>query len=320
MATFSAPISQAGTVSTWGRSFQYIGDALELELAERSDFLGLGVFGNVYDVAGTGALTLRKRYAGGFGAALTMTAMASETEAITPSGITGNYDDLTVARYGLAHEETWQHAMANEGEVTLQDLAAAIAGSWTSTIRRLHCVSGAAISTAIVDSGSAATITNLLTLVAAFAETEGYQGGATLILHPEQVTDLRGSLRSETASQADLANLTSSQTLGVEGQPLVSASFMGLRILQSWDVQTASSKHQGYAFAPGAFALGIGTPNLAVVPAGLDPVLMPGMGMILTRSGVGAQAFSSVDANAWVGVGRRAVAIAPQFRFATVND
>lgn len=319
MATFTAPISQSGTNSTWGLSFAYLGDALRQEMAERFNVLDTALFGFNGNVSGTGSLTLRRRYHGGVGAALAMTAMASETEAITASSITGNYDDLTVARYGLAFEETWQRALAQNDGVTLDVLAASMADSWVSTVRALTCTSGAAISSAAVDSGAALDLDDWATVVASLGETEGFAGSAVAVLHPEQVTDLKASLRDEPGVYNDAAAFQGSQAL-MPGMALQFANLWGIPVYQSFDVTTASSKWNGFVVGAGAFAFAVGAPSAVNVPSGRDALVLPDLGMIVTRDADGRQAFSSVDGNAWVGVGRVATTLAPQFLIKSVND
>ena len=319
MATFTAPISQAGTVSTWGRSFEYIGDALRQEMAERFNMLDTALFGFRGNVSGTGGLTLRRRYHGGIGAALSMTAMASETEAITASPMTGGYDDLTVARYGLAFEETWQRALAQNDGVTLDVLASSMADSWVSTVRSLTCASGAAISASAVNSSAALDLDDWATVVATLAETEGFEGSAVAVLHPEQCTDLRAALRDEPGVYNDAAAFSGSQML-MPGVALQFADLWGIPVYQSHDVTTASSKWNGFVVGAGAFAFAVGAPTAVNVPAGSQPVVLPDLGMIVTYSADGRQAYSSVDGNAWVGVGRIATTLAPQYLIKSVND
>lgn len=319
MATFPAPISQADTQATFGKSFEYFGDALRQEMTERFNVLDTGLFGGVFNVAGSGSLTVRRRFHGGIGGALPMIAMGSETEAISASSLTGNYDDLTVARYGLAFEETWQRALVQSDGITLDQLAASIADSWVSRLRALACVSGAAISSAAVDSSSALSLNDWATVVATLAETEGFTGQAVAILHPEQVTDLRAGLRAEPGVYNDAASFKPSQTL-MPNVSLQFADLWGIAVYQSFDVTTASSKWNGFVCGGGAFAIGLGAPTGLSIPAGAQPVYMPDMGMVVTRGSNDRQAFSDVTANAWMGIGRVNTALAPQYLIKSQNN
>lgn len=319
MPTFSPPISQAGTVSTWGKSFEFIGDALRQEMAERWDISASGILVPTGRVNGTGSLTLRQRYHGGIGAARTMTAMASETEAISPSTMTGNVWDTTVARYGIAFDETFQRRITQSDGVTLEELAASIADSWISTVRSMVCASGAGISSAAVNSSSAATLDNWATLVAAFSETEGADGQAIAVLHPEQVSDLRAALRDEPGVYNDAQTWQGSQAL-MPGMGLQFPSLWGIPVYQSFDVTTGSSKHNGFVVGRGCFGLAVGDPSAADVPDAFDPQVIAEYGLLIAREANIRQAMQGVTGQSWLGIGRAPATLIPQFRFLTQDN
>lgn len=319
MATFPAPITQADTVGTFGKTFEFFGDALRQEMTERFNVLDTGLFGGVFNVAGSGSLTVRRRYHGGIGGALPMIAMASETEAISASSLTGNYDDLTVARYGLAFEQTWQREMVQSDGITLSQLAASIADSWIARLRVLTCTSGAAISSAAVATDADISLDDWATVVATLAETEGYTGQSVALLHPEQITELRAALRDEPGVYNDAAAFTPSQSL-MPNASLQFADLWGIPVYQSFDITTSASRWNGFVCGRGAFAIGLGAPAGLPIPAGAEPVYMPDMGMVVTRGSNDRQAFSDVTANAWMGIGRVATTLVPQYGIRTRNN
>lgn len=312
MATFSAPFSQAGTVGTWGKTFEFIGDALIQELAEAWDISEAGILVPVGTVNGTGTLTLRQRYHGGIGPALTMAAMASETEAITPSSMTGNVWDTVVARYGLGFDETFQRRIVQSDGVTLDQLAASIAQSWISTVRSLVCTSGASISSSAVDSSAALDLDDWALVVAAFTETEGANGDAVAVLHPEQVTDLRAALRDEPGVYNDGQTWQGTQAI-MPGMGLALPSVWGIPVYQCFDVTTGSSKHNGFVTGRGCFGLAVGDPSVLMLPEALDPQVIAAYGLLIAREVNARQALQGVTANAWLGIGRAPATVVPQF-------
>ena len=111
MATLNAPIRHADSESVLGQDFDYLGLAVLQQLTERFDVLTGPMATFLGDLAGSGSDTLRIRNATGYGYAGSFTAMATETQSITASSITANYDAFTVSRNGIAYESTFQRCV-----------------------------------------------------------------------------------------------------------------------------------------------------------------------------------------------------------------
>lgn len=319
MTAINSPATQAQTVSDWGYSAAFLQPVLLQELAERLNPVVAGLLPKVGDVAGSGSNTLRRRQVGGIGYSTYMAAMATEVAAGSASGFTSTYSDITIGRYHLAYEEAAQRAIVQQDGLTIEALASATVDSYLRTLRRLMCSSATGISTAKGTSGAALDTDDWFALVAAFEETEGYEGQAIAILHPEQLTDLRTSLRSYTGFQFPEPTegqqaLGSAMGLGMGG------SLLGIQIFKSVDVNSSGGDHVGFAFAPGVFGFATGDTSRVPVPMGAEPVALPEWGLLLTKSFAGATTVNRVDANAFVGVGRVNAAVLPQFRVLSIND
>ena len=58
----------------------------------------------------------------------------------------------------------------------------------------------------------------------------------------------------------------------------------------------------------------------AQLPAQFSPVYVPEYGMLVTRSANDAQAYQGVTCNAWLGIGRVAATLVPQYLIKSVDD
>jgi len=314
MTTFSAPIQHTNVYATLGESFTYLGMAVDLELTERLDVQAAGLIVPIGDVAGSGSTTIRKRYVGGLGHARRMTAMASETELITPSGWTGAYDDLAIARYGLADEESFTRAITASDSVTLDNIAGTYADSYLSTLRYLMCVTGATFATDKGPGASAADLADLAALVAGFEETEGVTGPINFVIAPNVLTDMRAAWANYTGAQPPGPTDGIQSLLGDGGMQLV-GNWWGLNVYKCHDVTTSGGQYKCFAYMQGAIGFGVGsTARIPVMPGNLV-TRVENRGIIITGATAGGQATNRRDANAFFGVAKRAAAVSAQFLF-----
>ena len=316
MPTLNSPILAADAEAPLGHSFAFLGNAVLQELAEQADLLSGPLFSFVGDVAGSGSDTVRLRRYGGIGAALGMTAMGSETAAIVPSGFTANTNDLTIARYGLGFSESFQRAgIAGDG-ITLEFLAGTILQSYQRPTLTLAHAHGATFATNKADATATLDVDDWLNLAAGFTETEGYDpavhGLPQVMLHNVQLTQLKASLRSETALQFPEPFDTYQ---GVQPQAGFAFELAGMNAYTSTHVDSSGGDYAGYAVLPGGLIWAIMSTGTIPVTPGTEVVRVPELGLIVTRSTTGGQALNAVEGNAFIGVGSRDAAVQPKFLF-----
>lgn len=322
MPTILPPASFAQQQGTVGLPYVYAADAIRQELVEQLNVLQMGLLVGVGDLAGRGSDVVRVTRYGGIGFAEAMTAMADETSAVPTTGHTVNNDTVTIGRYGLAKEETYQNQALGMAEALgLDDMAQRAPDSWLKTLRQNLCVAGATFASGVGTSGLAYTYDDELELVASFHETEGFDAsrGVITVRHPEQYTDLRNSARNEPGLQNDAALFLSLQGLA-QGMSQGAFNHLGMRNHSSHDVITSGGDHVGFAYVPGALAWVVAS-TMAITPE--NPAMttwVPEFGIILERKATAEQATAKFVMNAWFGVDTLDASLFPQFTITSVND
>lgn len=322
MPTILPPGSFAQQQGTVGLPYVYTGERIRQELTERLNVLALGLLVGVGDLQGRGSDVIRITRFGGVGFAEPMTAMADETSPVPTSGHTVNNDTVTLGRYGLAKEETYQNQILQQAEqLGLDDMAQRAPNSWLKTLRQNMCVAGATFSAGVGTSGAAYTYDDELELVSSFHETEGFDAslGVVSVRHPEQYTDLRRSIRNEPGLQSD-ANLFLALQGLAQGTSQGAFNFQGMRNHSSHDVVTSAGDHVGYAYVPGALAWVVASTMAAQVEDPSKTVWVPEFGIILERKSTAEVATAKFVMNAWFGVDTMDPTLFPQFTITSVND
>jgi hypothetical protein len=314
--THLAPASHSDMESVFGHAYAFLGTELELALMEKLDVLQLGLVRGVGDLAGSGSDTVRLRAVDGVGYAEAMTAMASETDAIVSSGMTSIYDEVTIARYGLAKEETYQHSILQDA-VSLEMLKMMIPDSYLKTLRQQMAVAGSGIVASSGSTGTALNVDSFIDAVTAYNETEG-AGERDLLgfFHPESVSDLIDSLRNEPAFQNSVADFNN--TLGAR-RSMEPLELLNVMIRQSHDVQQASSAHQNFLYERGAIVWATSS-TIPIRVSDPDAMYLPELGLIIQHKDVGEQAYRKVIANGWFGVGLRDSEVYFQRRVLGIDD
>lgn len=321
-ATIVSPSSFAQNRGDLGFTYVFAGEAIEEQITERLDVFSMGLLRAYGGFTGSGSDTIRiTRYAG-LGFAERMTAMSSETDPIVATGFTTDYNSLTVARYGLAKEETFSSMIFGRAQgVDLELMQSKIPESYLSTVRHLMCTSGAAMASNVGTAGSAWTYDDELELRSSFAETEGFDPSLMPVYsvrHPEQFTDLAHSLRNEPAFQgSDLLR----QLLGMAREPGGAIDVLGMRSLASHDVVDDTSAWQGFAYVEGAIV--VGAPSVAPLQrlqSDQVHVLLDDVGTVVSFSNEGSVATARFDVNSWVGTALLSPTLRPQFGIISVND
>lgn len=322
--TVLSPSSFAQAQADLGYSYVFAAQAMLEELTETLNVLDLGLMPAVGDFEMSGSDTVRITRYGGIGYAERMTAMASETDPIVATGHTTDFDTLTVARYGLAKEETLQAMVLGRSDrVTLELMQSKVPQSYASTLRYLLCVSGSGLTNSIGTSGAAWTYDDELELRAYYAETEGWETLAARrvfsMRHPEQFTDLGLSMRNEPMFQG---SAVLERILGVIPGNGGAIDVLGIQSHGSHDVQVSGGDHVGFSWVEGGIIYG--RPSTASLAGRVsddgDNLIIPDMGTILRRTGSGKEAQERFDVNSWVGVDTVADVLAPKTKLISVND
>lgn len=287
MTTINAPISHAQTESDLGFSHVFTEQEILEELKDRLDVTSFGLVPLVGDVAGTGSDTLRITHVGNIGWDVSMDALASETDTITPKTITTGYSEVAVALYGLAHSDTFkQQAVGREDAVTVERLKDSVPDSWLATIRSLTASAMAGFGTDVGSKSRDAQIDDWLDIATVFRETLGsrVRGMPWAVLAPQQVTQSLASAAQHPAYQNSVAEFGGIQGLD---QSQVLENFLGLRfnVAMTDDVEQSGGGYDGGVFSPGG--VGWARASTASVRTGQPEttMLIPEFGIIITEPG-----------------------------------
>lgn len=309
-STLNSPFQHSDFEGTLGRAFEFAGPEVLQQLAEQWDPVVGGLLVRVGDVGGTGSDTLRRRWSGGYGGQLDMTTMATETQTISASPVTGGYDDLVVAQHGLAFEQSFFRAITQNDGVTLDFLATTVVGSVFRKIMQLLCTQIATFSTNVADANANLDVDDWINLVANLEETEGFQGEAVSLLHPKQWTHLKAALRTE-AGYVFPAETTEFQRLRRQGG--FKREILGIPVYTSARVNLTGGDYYGGAWVPGHCGFGTGDTSRIPIPAGANAQYVSEYGVAMFRSDEENSSRSRLDAYMFGGVGTIDTSVAPAF-------
>lgn len=322
MATILPPSSFAQNQATVGHSYVFAREKIRQELTERMNVLQLGLVMGVGDLAGSGSDVVRITRFGGIGFAEQFVSLGSETAPVPTTGNTVNQDGVTIGRYGLGKEQTYQDQVLGRAEALhLDDMAARIPNSWLATLRSQVATVGSNFSSGVGTSGAAYTYDDELELVATFHETEGFDSmmGVVSLRHPEQYTDLRNSIRNEPGLQNDAQLQMAVLGLGAGADP-AAFPFLGIVNHASFDVPTSGGDHVGCAYVPGAIAWVVAS-TMAIEPEDRSKtVYVPEFGLIIERKSTAEPATAKLVSNAWFGTDALDASLFPQYTITSVND
>ena len=291
MSAITSPITQAQTEGNLGYAAVFAEAEATAALMEMFDVWADGLLRGVGDLAGTGSDTLDLAYYSGLGWGEAMTAMSTETQVVAATGFMDGVDQLTIGRYALAKEVSHtQQILSRERIGTIEGLLSQVPGSLGKTIRQRLCVAGSGLSNAITATGNPWTLAKHFELANAANETEGFDGQLIAVMHPEQVSDLRDSVRtSGSGNYVYPTEFLFGDTAGSVGLNRVQReagyvnNFLDIRTYQSVDVQASGSDHVGFAFMPGKFVFG--TASSASIPSGGASVAsIPQFGVVVIQT------------------------------------
>lgn len=308
MPTMNSPLSFGQTQATEG----YDRIILEQELLETmQDGLDLtstlGLARLMGDVRNTGTDTLQINQIDGVGYGATMTAIA-EGDAVAPTPFATGYSDVTIGDYAFAQEETYkQQGLGRPNGSSLDLLIRKIPDTLRATMRRVMCVTGATITTAVGSGSAAADLDALLAFIAAWALEPG-AGRPTLVLHPQQLQEIRESIRTEPSFESGgVADFANAQGLAVGANGMIQQVFqnfsgLGVDIATTNDVQVATGVYQGFGYAMGGMGWArMGTAGLKTANPQAT-LYAPDYGLIIEElTDGGRQTIRTARATAWFG-------------------
>jgi hypothetical protein len=302
MATISPPALASAVNTEVGFAYTFAQIAIERRLQDALNVEAAGLVRLVGDAAGSGSDVIRVTNIGGIGYNLAMSALASETAAITPSPFDLGYSTVTIADYGLAFEESYKaQILGREPAAMLDALVQTMPESFLRTLRDLVATTVAGFSTSIGSSGTALTMDNLLDLLAAFRENPG-AGLPMVMLHPKQVSDLVDSIRSETTLSLSVSEFGGLQGLQGGAQTIRNFAGLGIDISMSTSITDDATDYFGGAYSMGGVGYAVGS-TAGVRARGIDAIRIPEFGTIVTfPSSSSTNGKETAEARSFLGV------------------
>jgi len=321
VSTFVAPVTHSQTESTTGFSYAFAEEEIRERLVDKLDVLAAGLVMGVGDLSGRDTDTLRLTHFTGLGYAESFAAMATETEAIVASAYEADNDTVSIGRYGLAKEQSYQSSILGSArQIGLAKMVSMVPDSWLATLRANCATVISTFSSVVGTSGAVWSFDDELDLIAYFHETEGYDpavhGAPVTWRAPEQFSQLREAIRNEPGLQGSAELMAS--LLGLAAAPQGGMNFLGLRNFSSHDVITAGGDHIGGAYLPGAVAWCVAS----APPPVQDParaMFLPEFGLTIEERSRPDEAVARFTANAWFGVAKRSPLLFPQVRIRSIN-
>lgn len=308
-ASVSAPFGHAQVYGA-GLGFDYIFAAqeMEIELQDMLDVHGMGVIALRGDLAGTGTDTIRVEDYGNIGWSLPMTAMANETDTVTPSPIDLGYESVTVGQFGLSHKETYKgQVLGRQSAVKLDRLKTMVPQSWLATFRARVTLAGSGITTAVGSASTTLSVDDWFDLSTAYKTNLGNRRPGTM-LDPQQFDELARSFRTEPAftnSASELAGIMGLMTGdgGRIAQTHPNFAGMGLDISLTDDVVQSGGAYQGFAFPSGGIGWAVANTS-PITPANpVNAIYLPNMGLFIEELTDGSgQTIRGYRATAFFGV------------------
>jgi hypothetical protein len=302
MASISPPALASAVNNEVGFAYTFAQIAIQRRLEDALNVQAAGLVRLVGDAAGSGSDVIRVTNIGGIGFNLAMSALASETAAITPSPFDLGYSTVTIADYGLAFEESYKaQILGREPAAMLDALVQTMPESFLRTLRDLTATTVAGFSTVIGSSGTALTMDNALDLLAAFRENPG-SGQPVVMLHPKQVSDLVDSIRSETTLSLSVSEFGGLQGLQGGAQTIRNFAGLGFDISMSTSITDDTTDYFGGAYSAGGVGYAVGS-TAGVRARGIDAIRIPEFGTIVTfPSSSSTNGKETAEARSFLGV------------------
>ena len=244
-------------------------------LADTASIRNSGALLFAGDVAGIGSKVMRMRYAN-WGAA-TPFATAADGADVSASTLTPSTADITVGRSALRYDITDLAAMTGLGlDIDPFSIAQKMSLSAEARINEIICATFASASNSVGTSGVDMSVDDFYDAMFQL-ESEDNDGQFYCVLHPQQLSDLRDSLRSESNNALAFSPATEDMLMA-KGQGYA-GRFGGVEIFKSSYVNESAGDKIGAMMSRGAVAYAIGTPRplagagVEIRPAG-TPVIV----------------------------------------------
>lgn len=316
MTVISPPATHAQVKADLGFAYIFAQQEIRRELADMLNVLQLGIVPLVGDAAGTGSDTIRVTRIGGVGWSEAMATLSGEIDPITVTGFTTGFDIVAVARHGMAKTESYTaQILGREPAAMLAGLKSVLPNSWLKTFRQKVAIAGAGFTDTVGVSGAVWTFDDELDAVAYFNETEGFEGTAVTMRHPEQYTQLRESVRNEPNFQ--FPEITVALQSLMPGGGFM--DWLGFRNFSTHDITDSGGDHQGLAFVPGAIGWAVASTLNVTVEDPDQALYIPDFGLVCEWKSTGNTATARWDANAYFGVATADPSVAPQTRLISLN-
>ena len=244
-------------------------------LADMASIRNTGALLFAGDVAGIGSKSMRLRFADW--GATTPFASASDGANVTASTITPSTVDVTVGRSALRYDITDLASMTGLGlDIDPFSIANKMAMSAEARINQIITATFASATNSVGTSGVDMSVDDFYDAMFQL-ESESNNGEFYCILHPQQLSDLRDSLRSESNNALAFSPATEDM-LAIKGQGFA-GRFGGVDIFKSAYVTEATGNKIGAMMSRGGIAYAVGTPRplagagVEIRPAGTPVVV-----------------------------------------------
>jgi hypothetical protein len=244
-------------------------------LADMASIRNTGALLFAGDVAGIGSKVMRMRYADW--GANTPFASATDGADVASATLTPSTVDITVGRSALRYDITDLAAMTGLGiDIDPFTIAQKMAMSAEARINQIICATFTAASNSVGTSGVDMSVDDFYDAMFQL-ESESNNGEFYCILHPQQLSDLRDSLRSESNNALAFSPATEDM-LAIKGQGFA-GRFGGVDIFKSSYVNEVTGDKVGAMMSRGGIAYAVGTPRplagagVEIRPAGTPVVV-----------------------------------------------
>jgi len=244
-------------------------------LADMASIRNTGALLFAGDVAGIGSKVMRMRYADW--GANTPFASATDGADVASATLTPSTVDITVGRSALRYDITDLAAMTGLGiDIDPFTIAQKMAMSAEARINQIICATFTAASNSVGTSGVDMSVDDFYDAMFQL-ESESNNGEFYCILHPQQLSDLRDSLRSESNNALAFSPATEDM-LAIKGQGFA-GRFGGVDIFKSSFVNEVTGDKVGAMMSRGGIAYAVGTPRplagagVEIRPAGTPVVV-----------------------------------------------
>ena len=244
-------------------------------LADMASIRNTGALLYAGDVAGIGSKSMRLRFADW--GANTPFATATDGADVSATAITPTTVDVTVGRSALRYDITDLASMTGLGlDIDPFTIAQKMAMSAEARLNQIICATFASASNSVGTAGVDMSVDDFYDAMFQL-ESESNDGEFYCILHPQQLSDLRDSLRSESNNALAFSPATEDM-LAIKGQGFA-GRFGGVDIFKSSFVTEATGNKIGAMMSRGGVAYAVGTPRplagagVEIRPAGTPVVV-----------------------------------------------